>query len=592
MEIQKLHDELKTALSLEKPSKHPKPDSNEIVAKNAFAPFNMLAISKTKLEKVGHHEELGDIYAFSHKKDSGASMFLYSSKLNAYGRGGTNADRERVKGLIETGNISAVVEALKGGIQHDDETDLYLSKDITKIIKKVSAKYGKNDYVSFTFVESGIKIHSEKNSAQINMLYHAKVDASLIGHGFSQSGIKEMKAGVWRLKGDKVYDYEDNNTFLNASRPAELKDINLPADHITLDTKEVNGLMALVSQAVDKNSMKTELNYLVLDVVNGKGRFVGTDGRRLTLSDEIDIKGDDGQYFIHVAHLSDYPNSIKISKKVTQIEYDEYTYKQELEYEPRFPDYQRIIPQNMRNSITVDTQSIKKFKGDTVIAVKNGKAFIGEVSDDEWETPDYQDMKPLVTSNVSASDVYVVLDSKYLKDAIDSSTEVTIGINDRKSPILIEGDYGLSVIMPLVHKTEEEKREEELKKQNKAYEAEESKRKREEYEKQKEEEELARQKEEDGIAHEWLMTLSPMQRGKARKMLSKLIRSDGEIIERKDYIKKKVDEGRTFEEKTYTPYNSTRERTEWGAVTPDGSSWSTISATEAKFGQFLLNNKM
>ncbi len=183
---------------------------------------------------------------------------------------------------------------------------------------------------------------------------------------------------------------------------------------------------------------------------------------------------------------------------------------------------------------------------------------------------------------------------------MENSKTVTINIKDKRSPITVDGDHGMTVIMPIVVQTKEEKREAQMRKQDRQYEANVAKAKREEAEAKKEAEALERQKEEDGIAHDFLMSMKPMEAGRARKTLSKLIRYDGEVMEKKDFIAKLHDKGYSPEYSEWREYSRKLDRNVdkkgWSMVQKDNSTGAVsgaydITATESKFAQFLQNNQ-
>jgi len=586
MGIKKLHNKLVNALinkdskhtdATEKSNSYPPIGKNEVLAKNALKPYNMLAISKTKLEKVHHTEVLGDIYLF----EMGSAFYFYSSKLGAYGKGGEiKIDKKQALEYISKNpDIPNITKAFSENVTQKDQVEAYISKDITKFIKSISSKHGTRDSFYFVFKEDMVVAYASKDQSKTSIEYRSAINPKLISKGIVGHNTKKLKMGVWKLIDGKVYDDFKESMVLQGDMGSE--SIQPLGEHITIKGTAVSKMMNFVKNMVDRNNLKREINYLLVDVKDGMGKFVGTDTRRLSVSNEFKVNGADGQYYIHATHLSDNPKEVKLSKKGVEISFENTILRQEFTSKLIFPDYQRVVPLETKHKIKVDTKGLGNIKGYIYIQIKNNKVYWSNTETHIEDIPD-SEKYPLKAISVDSANISFALNSKYLKNAIQGSSEVTIGINDKNVPIVVYGELGLTVIMPIVTETkkeiEEAKKEKERKEQERL---------------ERELEEKEREKKEEGIAHDFLNTLTPMQRAKARNLIvDSMIRHNGDVKTTLKYIEELFNDGYYGEYEEYREWSRRKNeyilKKEW--VLTNGDASITSTKTETTFLNYLREN--
>lgn len=368
---------------------------------------------------------------------------------------------------------------------------------------------------------------------------------------------------------------------------------DLVIDDITPDLLKT---IQTVQRSVAKNNPKYELNGILLDVENGEAVAVGTDTRRLTISKEFNVKGKDGQYIILPKHISKNTKLIKIGvggagNGTTYSETDDYVmYSKNIS--GRYPDYKRIIPQANTHSFRVKARELGKLLKDekeAVFTLHPDRIVVSKLEEygDALEAGEV--IGSIGTNKTSAKGEVIGFNTKYILDAIKDEDEIMLNFNEPERPFTVKSADQLTIIMPIVLVSREEVRQ--------------KKEEREERERQKEAEHIAFEKQreareieerivEEGVAYDFLNTLEPKRRGQAKKVLLKQIRSDGEIMERKDWVKKFVDKGYKPLFKEYKEWSKRKgeniNKSSW-ALTGDDNLWFEITKTEAQFAQFLID---
>lgn len=231
---------------------------------------------------------------------------------------------------------------------------------------------------------------------------------------------------------------------------------------ISLDSLALIKNLKKITPAIDSNNPKYELNGALIDIQKETTNIVGTDTRRLAIAS--------------ITNQSDNELSLIVPKKaIIEIEklfldqidifYDE----QELIIENdkififtklingKFPDYNRIIPKEIKNSIEFP-------KKEMIDAIKK----ITTVSQDIHVklTPDMVYFSSLMQNaqNLEAKtelpiDIHIDgelelnFNSRYLIEfltQIDSST-FTIGINETRLPFTVKDNNFMTIIMPIIN---------------------------------------------------------------------------------------------------------------------------------------------
>lgn len=358
-------------------------------------------------------------------------------------------------------------------------------------------------------------------------------------------------------------------------------------------------------KAVDNNNPKFELNGLLLDVMDGKAKAVGTDTRRLTVSKEFDAKGKDGHYIILPQQVAKDTKVIKTGESsrgntVAYSETDEYElYTRSIN--GRYPDYQRIIPQYPKHEIKFNSKelvkAIKKEK-EVVIQLHRDKIDVLSIvryEEGAEEAGEQITSIPVIESNCN-SEAYAVT-TKYVVNAIENSKTATLAYNGENSNgrnigafKVTTDDDTVTVIMPITLTSRKEKQEQKQEAETRQAEREAERiSKQAEYEMREKEEQIA----EEGIAHEFLNTLEPKRRGSAKKTLLKQIRYDGSIMDKKDFVKALVEKGYKPQFDEWKEYSRRLERdiekSSWALHLNGENSSYDVTKTEAQLAQHLID---
>ena len=202
-----------------------------------------------------------------------------------------------------------------------------------------------------------------------------------------------------------------------------------------------------VFKSIDKNNPKFELNGMLLDLKNKK--IVATDTKRLSVNSiDIDYKGLMNEVIIPRAALQDVKsmNNIKISQNYISFKSEDKIITSRLII-GKYPQYERIIPQNYNFRIMVNglelKNNLKKIKSNEIEL-----QFINNTMMIKTENGGSISMECYYPSN---NEFIISCNKKYLYDAI-LVNEIKICINDSNVPFTIEQNGGLqkTVIMPVV----------------------------------------------------------------------------------------------------------------------------------------------
>jgi len=227
-----------------------------------------------------------------------------------------------------------------------------------------------------------------------------------------------------------------------------------------LDINTVNLINSIkkITPAIDNNNPKFELNGSLIDIKEDKINFVATDTRRLAVSS--------------LPNMSNKPMDIIIPKKAiiemqklffdqTQISYDEvnlvlsnnnYTFFTKL-INGKFPDYNRIIPTNLKYNFTVSKsilieaiKLITSLKPNIKITFSSTNILFESVDEDS-------EAKTQIDINLNLPEsFYIAVNSKYLLDFLSSTDNenITIGFNASNLPFYLEDGKFMTIIMPII----------------------------------------------------------------------------------------------------------------------------------------------
>lgn len=245
-----------------------------------------------------------------------------------------------------------------------------------------------------------------------------------------------------------------------------------------IDQEVLSTLIRSTIHAMAEKDVRYYLNGLCFDFNQFNFNVVGTDGHRLAMRgielsepvlkkeliiprdtiEELNKLLDQGQCSIS-GTSSSYVNSgdVVVTMNGIVVELEKLTLISRL-IDGRFPDYQRVIPQNYKHRVIFDerfddaihrTGLILDKKTDVGIALefsKNQVRVVAKTSEDEAEE--------FIDIDHDADEVVLGLNASYVEEALGAirNEKVLFSFSDGQSTVKIESvdhDEGISVIMPM-----------------------------------------------------------------------------------------------------------------------------------------------
>jgi len=275
---------------------------------------------------------------------------------------------------------------------------------------------------------------------------------------------------IRRLKNDDInFEIENNNLIINQNKSlfklpmfdaSQYPSFPNMSNLNTLDINTINLINSIkkITPAIDNVNPKFELNGALIDIKENKINFVATDTRRLAVS--------------HLENMTNNPMQIIVPKKAiieiqkiffdeTTIKYDEvnlllsnnyFTFYTKL-INGKFPDYQRIIPNSLKNNISISKSSlidsiklITSLKPNIKITFNPDNILLESVDEDS-------EAKTQIDINLNITEsFYVAVNSKYILDFLSSATNenIKIGFNASNLPFYLEDGKFITIIMPII----------------------------------------------------------------------------------------------------------------------------------------------
>jgi len=308
-------------------------------------------------------------------------------------------------------------------------------------------------------------------STDYEMGCEAKVgDISDIIDGKSTVNGSNLLNIIRRLKDDDIiFEVIDNNLNIKQKRSSfklPMYNANEYPDFVKLDNlKSLNintinliNSIRKITPSIDNNNPKFELNGALIDIKSQKINFVATDTRRLAVSQLENISNEESQIIIPKKAIIEIQKlflddaTIKYDDTYLVISNENYTFFTKL-INGRFPDYERIIPKNLKYNFDLEKALlIEAIKLVTSIESKikmtfNSDNIIFESLDDDSESKTQID----VQLNIEDS-FYIAVNSKYILDFLSSTTneKIFIGYNESNLPFYLEDSNFITIIMPIV----------------------------------------------------------------------------------------------------------------------------------------------
>jgi len=274
------------------------------------------------------------------------------------------------------------------------------------------------------------------------------------------------------LKGDKVTLKSGKSRFILATLPVS----DFPATEqlknpltITIPQSNLKNVIARTQFAMAQQDVRYYLNGLLLEVSANKLRAVATDGHRLSLCDtEVSAEVSDVQNVIVPRKgvielhrlLADNDDNVAISLGTNHIrvEFEDIVFTSKL-VDGRFPDYARVLPQNVDKIVYSDRETLRQAL--TRASILSNEKYRGirlQLKAGEIKAlannPELEEAEEVIDVDYDGSDLEIGFNVNYIIDALSAipSNDVQLGFSDSNSSCLVQpkGDDDCKyVVMPM-----------------------------------------------------------------------------------------------------------------------------------------------
>ncbi len=273
------------------------------------------------------------------------------------------------------------------------------------------------------------------------------------------------------VKGDRMTVRSGKSRFtlttLAAAEFPTVDDIDA-ANSVTLTAENARRLLDKTQFAMAQQDVRYYLNGLLLETTKNALRAVATDGHRLAMAD-IDIVsgdaagkqvivprkgvtelqrllGDEGEIVLQMGsnHVRAQVGNIRFTSKLI---------------DGRFPDYQRVLPQNPGNVLTADREALRQaLSRAAILSNEKYRGIRLDIKDSgviiQAHNPDQEEAEEEIDVEYSGDDIEIGFNVTYLMDALAAidSAEVNLALVDANSSCLVRDparDDASYVVMPM-----------------------------------------------------------------------------------------------------------------------------------------------
>lgn len=271
---------------------------------------------------------------------------------------------------------------------------------------------------------------------------------------------------------EKIKVSSGRSRFSLATLPAEdfptIDDLELD-QNIRIKEGEFRSLIEKTAFAMAQQDVRYYLNGLLLEVDAGQIRSVATDGHRLALS-ELDHKSDiDGsrqiilprkgvQELLRLLTQDDNEITVAIGKNHLRVNLANLQFTSKL-IDGRFPEYQRVLPEESDNRATIDKTALKQALSRASILSNEKYKGIRLIIDDntmviQAHNPEHEEAEDEIEIKYSGDRLEVGFNVVYLIDVLNAleTEQVEIIIQDANSSALIvspDSQASRYVVMPM-----------------------------------------------------------------------------------------------------------------------------------------------
>ena len=275
---------------------------------------------------------------------------------------------------------------------------------------------------------------------------------------------------IKRLKNeDIIFETLNNNLVIKQNKsifklpmydpeeyPNLLKDENLK--NVDISTLNFINSIRKITPAVDNNNPKFELNGALLDIKNSKINFVATDTRRLAISHLENISNEESQFIIPKKAIVEIQKLFVDDAVISFDDTNLVVSNERMKFftkliNGKFPDYERIIPKNLKHTLTLPksnlVESIKLVTSlfSNIKITFTSNAIILESLDEDSESQTQID----IDLNIN-EEFYLAVNAKYILDflSMTNNENITVGFNESNLPFYLEDEKFSTIVMPIV----------------------------------------------------------------------------------------------------------------------------------------------
>ncbi|MDJ0910773.1 MAG: DNA polymerase III subunit beta [Woeseiaceae bacterium] len=328
-------------------------------------------------------------------------------------------------------------------------------------------------------VARGGELSITATDLEVELVAHAEVDVETGGE-ITVSGrkfldiCKALPDGAMvsvSLSGEKLMVRSGRSKFSLATLPAAefptVEDIKAEQT-ITVPQDVLGGLIEKTHFSMAQQDVRYYLNGMLLETGGKYLRAVATDGHRLALS-QAELEGSDlaeqqvivprkGVLELQRLMSGEGALDIQLGANHVRIQLDGIRFTSKL-IDGRFPEYERVIPQESSNQLSADKGVIRsalqrtailsneKYRGIRLIIRDSGVVL-------QAHNPEQEEAEEEVEVEYSGDDIEIGFNVNYLLDAIGAvnGETVTLSVVDSNSSCLVrepENDNNKFVVMPM-----------------------------------------------------------------------------------------------------------------------------------------------
>lgn len=277
--------------------------------------------------------------------------------------------------------------------------------------------------------------------------------------------IKILKDGDVALEtvGDFLFIKQKNSKFklpmFNANEFPSFPEIGEKAKFDINSSRLVRSIKK-INPAIDTNNPKYELNGALIDIKNDKINLVSTDTKRLTLV-EIEHSGDKDleliipkKAILEIQKIFFDEIEIFYDEKMLIAKSDNFTFFTKL-INGTFPEYNRIIPKEIRNEITLPKDSmIEAIKQISIVSQDLRITFHNEYISFESLNEDNVEAKTQIEENIEnlKESFFINTNVKHMLDFLSNieKNQFTLGYNDKSLPFVLKSDNFITIVLPIM----------------------------------------------------------------------------------------------------------------------------------------------